>query len=117
MRDVGFVTFWHEPDIEGAYYKNVHVFGDGQLDRAPGGTAMSGMMALFESRGELGFNQPIQAEGLLGTGTYEGELLGEVDLNGVRALRPTVKGKAGFLGGARWTLNRADSVDAGFVVV
>lgn len=116
VRDVGFVTFWHEPDREGAFYKNVHVFGEGQLDRAPGGTAMSGMMALFEARGELGLNQPIHAEGLLGSGTYEGELLGHVDLNGVPALRPTVKGKAGLLGGARWTFNRADPLDGGFLV-
>lgn len=116
VRNVGFVTFWHEPDMEGSFYKNVHVFGEGQLDRAPGGTAMSGMMALFEARGELGLNQPIRAEGLLGSGTYEGELLGHVDLNGVRALRPTVKGKAGLLGGARWTFNRADPIDGGFMV-
>lgn len=113
---VGFVTFWHEPTIEGAFYKNVHVFGTGQLDRAPGGTAMCGMMARLEMRGEIGFNQPILAEGLLGSGTYEGILLGETELNGIRAVRPSVKGKAGLLGSARWTFDHNDPVDAGFLV-
>ena len=41
-----------------------------------------------------GLNQPIKSEGLLGSGTFEGCLLGEVDLNGTRAVRPTVKGTA-----------------------
>ena len=38
INNLNFVTFWHEPTIEGAFYKNVHVFSAGQLDRSPGGT-------------------------------------------------------------------------------
>lgn len=116
INKVGFVSFWHEPTLAEARYKTVHVFGTGQLDRAPGGTAMCGMMALLESKGELAFNQPIHAEGLLGSGTYEGMLLGETTLNGVKAVRPSVKGKASLLGTARWTFNHGDPVDAGFLV-
>ena len=112
----GFVTFWHEPTIADAAYKNVHVFGIGQLDRSPGGTATSGMMALLESRGELGFNHPIRSEGLLGSGTFEGCILGETSLNGVRAVNTTVKGKASILGSARWTFDHTDRVSAGFIV-
>jgi proline racemase len=37
-------------------------------------------------------------------------------LNGVRAVRPTVKGTAGFLGTARWVIDRDDPVAAGFLV-
>jgi len=116
LTDMGFTTFYHAPTIEGALYKNVHVFGSGQLDRSPGGTATSAMMALFESRGQLGMNQPIRSEGLLSSGTFEGCLLGETKINGVRAVRPTVKGTASMLGTARWTIDRNDPVGAGFVV-
>ena len=116
VTDLNFVTFWHPATIEGAFYKNVHVFSAGQLDRSPGGTGTSAMMAMFEARGKLGMNQPIRSEGLLGSGTFEGCLLGEVDLGGKRAVRPTVKGTAGMLGTARWTINRDDPVDAGFLV-
>ena len=90
INNLNFITFWHEPTIEGAFYKNVHVFSAGQLDRSPGGTGTSAMMAMFEARGN-GLNQPIRSEGLLGSGTFEGCLLGEVDLNGTRAVRPTVR--------------------------
>ncbi|MNP19778.1 Proline racemase [compost metagenome] len=116
INDMGFVTFWHEPTLPGALYKNVHVFGTGQLDRSPGGTATSAMMALLESKGELGFNHPILTEGLLGSGTFEGRLLGETTINGVRAVRPTVKGTASILGTARWTFDHSDKVGGGFVI-
>ena len=116
INNFNFVTFWHEPTIEGALYKNVHVFSAGQLDRSPGGTGTSAMMAMFEARGVIGLNQPIKSEGLLGTGTFEGCLIGETKLNDVRAVRPTVKGTAGLLGTARWIIDRKDPVGAGFLV-
>lgn len=116
ITDLNFITFWHQPTLPDALYKNVHVFSAGQLDRSPGGTGTSAMMAMFEARGKLGFNQPIKSEGLLGTGTFEGCLLGEVDLNGKRGVRPTVKGTASIMGTARWTIDQADPVGAGFIV-
>jgi proline racemase len=116
INNLNYVTFWHPATIQGAFYKNVHVFSHGQLDRSPGGTGTSAMMAMFEARGKMGLNQPILSEGLLGSGTFEGCLLGEVDLNGTRAVRPTVKGTASILGTARWTLDRNDPVGAGFLV-
>ncbi|MFA4914223.1 MAG: proline racemase [Comamonadaceae bacterium] len=116
INNLNFVTFWHPATIEGAFYKNVHVFSAGQLDRSPGGTGTSAMMAMFEARGKMGINQPILSEGLLGSGTFEGCLLGEVDLNGTRALRPTVKGTASILGTARWVIDRNDPVGAGFII-
>lgn len=116
VNNLNFVTFWHAPTIEGALYKNVHVFSAGQLDRSPGGTGTSAMMAMFEARGKMKMNQPILSEGLLGSGTFEGCLLGEVDLNGTRAVRPTVKGTASIVGTARWVIDRNDPVGAGFLV-
>jgi proline racemase len=116
IKDLNFVTLWHEPSIPGAMYKCVHVFSAGQLDRSPGGTGTSAMMAMFEACGELKLGQTIRSEGLLGTGTFEGCLIGEANLNGVRAVRPTVKGTAGLLGTARWVIDRNDPVDAGFLV-
>jgi proline racemase len=116
INNFNFVTFWHEPTIAGARHKNVHVFSAGQLDRSPGGTGTSAMMAMYEARGMLKLNQPILTEGLLGSGTFEGCLIGETSLNGTRAVRPTVKGTAGLLGTARWVIDRNDPVGAGFLI-
>jgi proline racemase len=116
IHNFNFVTFWHEPTVDGALYKNVHVFSAGQLDRSPGGTGTSAMMAMLEARGVIRLHQPIRSEGLLGSGTFEGCLIGETEINGVRAVRPTVKGTASILGTARWTIDRADPVGAGFLI-
>src|SRR5262245_24620192 len=104
VSNFNFVTLWHEGRLPGALYKNVHVFSAGQLDRSPGGTGTSAMMAMFHARGKLGLNQLIQSEGLLGTGTFEGCLIGETMLGKQRAVRPTVKGTTNIIGTARWLI-------------
>ena len=116
VSNFNFVTLWHEGRLPGAFYKNVHVFSAGQLDRSPGGTGTSAMMAMLHARGQLGLNQPIQSEGLLGTGMFEGRLIGEVMLGKQPAVRPTVKGKANIVGTARWLIDRDDPVGAGFLI-
>jgi proline racemase len=116
VTNLNFVTLWHEPTLPDAMYKNVHVFSAGQLDRSPGGTGTSAMMAMFEARGKLRLNQTIRSEGLLGSGSFEGCLIGEVMLGGTRAVRPTVKGTASMLGTARWVIDRKDPVGAGFLI-
>jgi proline racemase len=116
IANLNFMTLWHEPTLAGARYKNVHVFSAGQCDRSPGGTGTSAMMAMFEARGELRLHEPILSEGLLGTGTFEGCLIGETSLGGKRAVRPTVKGTASLLGTARWIIDPADKTGAGFIV-
>jgi proline racemase len=116
ITDLNYMTLWQDPILSGARYKNVHIFSDGQLDRSPGGTGTSAMMTLLEARGELGFHEPVLAEGLLGSGAFEGCLIGETKLGDVRAVRPTVKGKAGLLGQAQWTIDREDQVSAGFLI-
>ena len=116
ISNFNFVTLWHEPTLPGALYKNVHVFSAGQLDRSPGGTGTSAMMAMLESRGRMKVGDTIRSEGLLGTGTFEGSLIGETRLGSLRAVRPTVKGTASILGTARWTIDRDDPVGAGFLI-
>ncbi len=116
INDLNYVTFWRQPTLAGALYKCVHVFSAGQLDRSPGGTGTSAMMAMLEARGQLELNQPIRSEGLLGSGTFEGCLIGEARLGSVRAVRPTIKGTASILGTARWVVDRNDPVGAGFLV-
>src|SRR5260370_1957836 len=116
INDLTYITLWHQPAIAGAVYKNVHVFSAGQLDRSPGGTGTSAMMAMLEARGRLSMNQLIRSEGLLGSGTLEGCLLGETKLGAVRAVRPTIKGTASTLGTARSAIDRDDLLVAGCLV-
>lgn len=117
ISQVDLVTFYHEATRPEAMYRNVHVFADGKMDRSPGGTGTSAMMAMLEARGRLKIGQTIQAEGLLGSGTFEGCLVRETEVGGKRAVVPSVKGKANIYGYAKWLLDPDDPVGKGFVIV
>ncbi|UXX82570.1 proline racemase family protein [Roseovarius pelagicus] len=116
IRGLNFTTFWQEPDHADSLYRNVHVFSDGKLDRSPGGTGTSMMMAYFERRGEMAIGDTIFSEGLLGMGRFEGKLLSETKVGDVRAVVPTVKGTAKVTGYAKWLIDDSDPVGRGFVV-
>lgn len=116
IQGLHFCTFWQEPDHPDSLYRNVHVFSDGKLDRSPGGTGTSMMMATFEARGLIKIGQKIKSEGLLGSGRFEGELIGETTVGSKRAVIPTVKGTATLLGYAKWLLDPEDPVGKGFVI-
>lgn len=116
IRGVHFCTFWQDPDRADSLYRNVHVFSDGKLDRSPGGTGTSMMMAVFEARGKIKIDQPIKSEGLLGSGQFEGCLVKETKVGDLRAVVPTVKGTAKVIGYAKWLLDANDPVGQGFVI-
>lgn len=116
IQGLNFVTFWHEGSRPDSLYRNVHVFSDGKLDRSPGGTGTSAMMAMFHARGELEVGRPIHSEGLLGSGRFTGEILGTTEIGGYAAIRPSVQGTAELVGYAKWLIDPRDPVGQGFVI-
>lgn len=116
IQGLHFCTFWQDGDRADSRYKNVHVFSDGKLDRSPGGTGTSMMMATFEARGKINIGETIKSEGLLGSGQFEGCLIGETTIGDHRAVIPTVKGTAKVTGYAKWLLDPDDPVGQGFVI-
>lgn len=116
IQGLHFCTFWQDGDRPDSLYKNVHVFSDGKLDRSPGGTGTSMMMATFEARGKMKIGDTIKSEGLLGSGQFEGSLIGETTVGDKRAVIPTVKGTAKVTGYAKWLLDPNDPVGQGFVI-
>ncbi len=116
IQGLHFCTFWQDGDRPDSLYRNVHVFSDGKLDRSPGGTGTSMMMATFEARGKMKMGETIKSEGLLGSGQFEGCLIGETTIGNHRAVIPTVKGTAKITGYAKWLLDPDDPVGQGFVI-
>lgn len=116
LSELHFVTFWHEPTREDSFYRNVHVFSDGKLDRSPGGTGTSAMMAMFHARGMMDIGQHIRSEGLLGSGQFEGWLDGHMSVGDRQAVIPNVKGTASLIGYAKWLFDPNDPLREGFVI-
>src|SRR5690625_4071614 len=97
INHIDIVTFFSKPTIEGATYKNVHVFSDNQADRSPGGTGTTAMVARMVGRGELDLNEEVICEGFVG-GTFKGVATKTVDLGDKQALITEITGKA-FISG------------------
>lgn len=114
--DLTFLTFWQAPTRPEALYRCVHVFSNGHLDRSPGGTGTSAMMAMFEDRGRIKIGDTIHSEGLLGSGTFQGRLERTASLNGHRAVVPSIRGSANIVGFAKWMMDPEDPLNEGFVM-
>lgn len=104
---IDIVTFYGQPSQEDATYKNVHVFANGQVDRSPGGTGTSAMLAYFIARGELGAGKVSVVEGLAG-GLFEGRIVNSWEDNGLTYFTPEISGVAYLTGINHFILDSDD---------
>jgi len=98
----------------GAHSRNVCIFADGEVDRSPTGTGVSGRAAIHHSRGELQ-DEWIRIESILGT-SFEVRVLETVDLAGTKAIVPEVRGRAHVTGKAEFWMDPSDPLRDGFVI-
>jgi proline racemase len=93
--------------------RNVCVFADGQIDRSPTGTGVSGRVALAFDRGDLDVGDPLVVESVLGT-TFTGTVVEETTVGGRPAVVPRVEGSAHVTGRSEFVLDPADPLRDGF---
>ncbi len=110
---VDIVTFYGPAADNVASYRNVHVFGNGQVDRSPGGTGTSAMLAYFIARGEMARDTEVVSEGLAG-GHFRGKIEQCWDDGGVTMYTPDISGVAHATGLHYFTLDTADPMLEGF---
>ena len=97
--------------ISDNHYKNVVVFGDGQIDRSPCGTGTCAKMAALE----LEPGASIIQESIIGS-TFEGKVLGKTKIAEIDAIIPAIKGSAWITGEHRFILQEADIYAEGFAI-
>lgn len=102
-----------EPGSDGSDVRNACVFADGELDRSPTGTGVSGHLALQHARGRLGPGERYSVESITGA-TFDGRIREVVDFEGHDAVIPEVEGSAYVTGTARSTLDPSDPLSDGF---
>ncbi|GAK10675.1 proline racemase family protein [Geomicrobium sp. JCM 19039] len=112
---IDIVTFFGEPTLQEATYKNVHVFSDRQADRSPGGTGTTAMVARMVGRGEMKIGEEIVSEGFVG-GTFTGRALEKVKLGEMNAVRTEVEGTAFINGFQNILMDPNDPFRGGFIV-
>jgi proline racemase len=109
---IDIVTFYGPPVDPAASYRNVHIFGNGQVDRSPGGTGTSAMLAYFIARGEISADSEVMSEGLAG-GHFKGSIARSWDEDGMTYYTPDISGVAYTTGLHYFTLDTADPMSAG----
>jgi trans-L-3-hydroxyproline dehydratase len=95
--------------------REVCVFADGEVDRSPTGTGVSGLVAIRHALGELPVGQPLLVESILGT-TFVGEIVAETTFGSHSAVVPRVTGTAYVVGRSEWLIDPDDPLATGFLL-
>ncbi len=85
----------------------------GKLDRSPTGTAVSARMALLHAAGEMTMGETFVGRSIIGS-EFEGRILGETEVGGLRAIRPQISGRAWVTGIHQHMLDPDDPWPAGY---
>jgi proline racemase len=93
--------------------RNLMVKEPRYFDRSPCGTGTSVRMALAHARGELGLDEPLVCESLIGS-RFEGRLIGVATVDGIPAVIPKITGRAWIVGTAEFMLDSSDIFPRGF---
>ena len=116
--DLGFVygTIFVGPPHDPVHHsRNVCVFADGEVDRCPTGTGVSGRLALHHARGELLVDEVITIESILGT-TFSGRVRASATVGPHDAVVPEVTGRAFVTARNELWIDPADPLRSGFLL-
>ena len=100
--------------VEGHHSRNVCIFADGELDRSATGSGVSARAALHHAKSELGVNEPIVIESILGS-TMTVEVVDAVKFGPYDAVVPRVSGTASFVSRNEFYFDPEDPFRTGFI--
>jgi proline racemase len=114
--DLGFLygtIFVGEAHQPGNHSRNVCVFADGEVDRCPTGTGLSGRAAIHMARSEIKIGEPFIVESILGT-TFTAEVVDTAQFGPYQAVIPKVTGRANICGRYELLIDPEDPLADGF---
>jgi trans-L-3-hydroxyproline dehydratase len=100
---------------KGSDSRNVCIFADGEVDRSPTGTGVSGRMAIHHARNEVQTGQPLVIESILGT-TFTGRVVEATTFGEYPAVIPEVEGSAHITGRNEFWIDPRDPLQHGFII-
>ncbi len=100
------------PDVDA---RNVCIFAEGEVDRSPTGTGVSGRLAIEHARGRLVQGQQFVVESLIGT-RFVGRILHATVVGRTPAVVPEIEGSAYITGTSEFVLTPDDPLKTGFIL-
>ncbi len=101
------------PHDAGAHSRNVCIFAEGEVDRSPTGTGVSGRLAIERARGRLGLSQDFVVESLIGT-RFTGRVMRDTTFGPYPAVAPEISGRAWITGRHEFLIAPDDPLASGF---
>ena len=103
------------PVNSGSHSRNACVFAEGEVDRSPTGTGVSGRLAIHHARGEITINQPLVIESIIGS-RFTGRVAQTLRLGPYPAIIPEVEGTAHITGRQEFLIDPDDELRWGFLL-
>ena len=103
------------PVGEGAHSRNVCIFAEGEVDRSPTGTGVSGRLAIHHARGEIEPGRSIVIESIIGT-RFSGRVVETTTFGPHPAIIPEVEGTAHITGRHEFLIDPTDPLRDGFIL-
>lgn len=103
------------PVSEGIDSRNVCVFAEGEVDRCPTGSGVSGRMPIHFARKEIGIEEELLIESIIGS-VFKGSVVKTVDYGPFEAVIPQVEGTAHVTGQHEFLIDPEDKVGEGFIL-
>lgn len=95
--------------------RNVCVFADGEVDRCPTGSGVSGRMAIHKMRNEIEPGESMRIESITDA-VFVGSVIEEVDFGPFNAVIPQVEGTAHITGMHTFVIDPKDPMKNGFIL-
>jgi trans-L-3-hydroxyproline dehydratase len=103
------------PEGADAHSRNVCIFAEGEVDRSPTGTGVSGRLAIHHARGDLGRNERIVVESIIGS-RFSGRVIATTRFGSYPAVVPEVEGTAHICGRQEFLVDPSDPLKHGFML-
>lgn len=100
--------------ISELHSRNVCVFAEGEVDRSPTGSGVSGRAAIHYARGELALQQPITIASILDS-RFEVQVQKTLIYGPHQAIVPRVTGSAHIAGKSEFIIDPSDPLKDGFI--
>jgi trans-L-3-hydroxyproline dehydratase len=116
--DLGFLygtIFVGPPQAAGAHSRNVCIFAEGEVDRSPTGTGVSGRLAIHYAQGDVGIGDPIVVESIIGS-RFSGRVIETTTFGTYPAVIPEVEGSAHITGRQELLIDPKDPFRDGFIL-
>ncbi|TYA58234.1 proline racemase family protein [Formosa maritima] len=95
--------------------RNVCIFAEGEVDRCPTGSGVSGRMAIHKARNEMTYNETMSIESITGS-VFKGSIISEEDFGTFKAVIPQVEGTAHITGKHTFVIDPKDPMKDGFIL-